>query len=1215
MAERNHLRIADHNDLPNDDPFAELTRIMGFDPRQPVRQQPVETAADEDDFGIDLEKELLGELAADDPSEAATAISASEFASEPIAYDSAREPAAEEGEAEEGAVHLDEAAFETAAFEDELTASLQADDEPAYDGLSEPAAEAEEGAVHPDEAVFETAAFEDELAASLQANDEPAYDGLSEPAAEAEEGAVHLDEVAFETAAFEDELAASLQADDEPVVPAGQDADAVSEDQLAAAFEEEFSLADDFAEDSSHEAVAQTETADDLVGDAVAVDDRAFEPDFETAPAADAPDSDAQSFEEAADADDFVFEDALHEELARDFAEAPPSQPVVAAEPANGAYAAADEGLELPGDENWEPADEYDAPVAAEEFSGQPAAETAAAPGDDFDAALPELDMDFSAPAAAVAADNTAEGDLDDEPHLQLSAADHYDYDDAVAQEQEADAPEPDELSLEDELNALLGNTPGRHGPIADAVAVESPSVETPPAEENAEDALLDDLADDLDAVNWAFEASEPTEAQDASASTDDFSAGETTPADDAGERWQEDEQPAYAVGAAEDEADFASGPAADFDGDLDLEFDDEAFDAAISNGIAGGAQTVHATEHGAASERQDPEHPVVKESDDPYAALAALTASMRSVAPAASWRQEAAPAPVEAYQQEAPQDNHGDPSASYEDFPDIETVEVPEHAVALADDLDIPELAVEEKLPQPTVYDDIDTEFVSLLNEMNSPEKTAAPAPAYQAEDDYATEFERAFASQEMAHPISSHAGPAAFAAGLAGGTAFAGASTAAFGSAIGSGDDEYLPGSRKPEAQLAGEEFAYDPDLDEEMASPEYAAARQQPQRRGMFVAAIVGGVAVLGGLGAFAMSFGEAGSDAPVVVKADAEPVKVRPENPGGTTVPNQDKAVYETVAGTGGEEGPRQEKLLTSAEEPIEVPKPEPEPEPRMAEAAPAAPAPVDAAPVDTAPVEQAAAPQGDLPQALPAADQPPALPQAKSEDRIEQVIQEASIDNNVEVAAVAPRKVRTMIVKADGTLVPREDPKPVAAAPTAAPASAPAADTSTAEPAPSAPDATGTVPPADATPNAAAAAPATDTPQIAAEPAPAGETSASATPSSVPVAPARPSDQPVEIVGEVKADQVAALNPPSGANGAWSMQIASQPSEAAAQSSYQDLLRRYGSVLEGRQANIVKAEIAGKGTFWRVRVPAGSRDEAIKLCESYKSAGGNCFVSK
>ena len=57
------------------------------------------------------------------------------------------------------------------------------------------------------------------------------------------------------------------------------------------------------------------------------------------------------------------------------------------------------------------------------------------------------------------------------------------------------------------------------------------------------------------------------------------------------------------------------------------------------------------------------------------------------------------------------------------------------------------------------------------------------------------------------------------------------------------------------------------------------------------------------------------------------------------------------------------------------------------------------------------------------------------------------------------------------------------------------------------------------------------------------------------------------------------------------------------------------MRRYGSVLSGHEASIVKAEIAGKGTFWRVRIPAQSRNDAISLCESYKAAGGNCFVSR
>ena len=51
------------------------------------------------------------------------------------------------------------------------------------------------------------------------------------------------------------------------------------------------------------------------------------------------------------------------------------------------------------------------------------------------------------------------------------------------------------------------------------------------------------------------------------------------------------------------------------------------------------------------------------------------------------------------------------------------------------------------------------------------------------------------------------------------------------------------------------------------------------------------------------------------------------------------------------------------------------------------------------------------------------------------------------------------------------------------------------------------------------------------------------------------------------------------------------------------------------MLGGRGVNIVKAEVAGKGTYYRVRVPSATRDEAIALCEKYKAAGGSCFVSK
>jgi hypothetical protein len=76
-----------------------------------------------------------------------------------------------------------------------------------------------------------------------------------------------------------------------------------------------------------------------------------------------------------------------------------------------------------------------------------------------------------------------------------------------------------------------------------------------------------------------------------------------------------------------------------------------------------------------------------------------------------------------------------------------------------------------------------------------------------------------------------------------------------------------------------------------------------------------------------------------------------------------------------------------------------------------------------------------------------------------------------------------------------------------------------------------------------------------------------------------------------------------------------VQIASQPTAEAAQTTYQNMARRYASVLGGYAANIVKADIAGKGTYYRVRIAAGSRDDAIALCTRYKAAGGSCFVSK
>jgi uncharacterized protein with beta-barrel porin domain len=114
-------------------------------------------------------------------------------------------------------------------------------------------------------------------------------------------------------------------------------------------------------------------------------------------------------------------------------------------------------------------------------------------------------------------------------------------------------------------------------------------------------------------------------------------------------------------------------------------------------------------------------------------------------------------------------------------------------------------------------------------------------------------------------------------------------------------------------------------------------------------------------------------------------------------------------------------------------------------------------------------------------------------------------------------------------------------------------------------------------------------------------------------------PSRPADQPLDVVNEgatvAAAAEPVAVQEPAPVLGEFVMQIASQPSEAAAQASLQDLSSRFGSILAGRNYTIQRAEVEGKGTFYRVRINAGTRAEANALCQRYKSAGGSCFVTR
>lgn len=375
-----------------------------------------------------------------------------------------------------------------------------------------------------------------------------------------------------------------------------------------------------------------------------------------------------------------------------------------------------------------------------------------------------------------------------------------------------------------------------------------------------------------------------------------------------------------------------------------------------------------------------------------------------------------------------------------------------------------------------------------------------------------------------------------------------------------------------------------------DAELADDYVASRRALPK---WVVPASVAGFVGVAGIALFAWYTGEgaklAGDGGPVVIAADTDPVKVAPENPGGKVVPNQDKAVYDRVA-TGTLDAPKQQSLITSDEQPMDV-------------------------------VQKTLTPESFPLDGEDEADSGAANTDAQDARLMPQ--DTASASSSQDQLAVMPRKVKTMIVRPDGTLVEQVSDAPAEQASTtvakaekipAAPALAEPSQTSGASAAHNASEQTKL---SDV--NIAKATPITGT--TSAPVAAAQKTSA-------PVPSARPAEQPVQVVasvsdqGNVRSTPVSAPAAPAASSaassgaGGYFIQVASLPSEADAQKSYKNLSAKYGSVIGGRGVDIAKAEIAGKGTFYRVRIPAGnSKDEAAALCEKLRAAGGSCLIAR
>jgi hypothetical protein len=182
----------------------------------------------------------------------------------------------------------------------------------------------------------------------------------------------------------------------------------------------------------------------------------------------------------------------------------------------------------------------------------------------------------------------------------------------------------------------------------------------------------------------------------------------------------------------------------------------------------------------------------------------------------------------------------------------------------------------------------------------------------------------------------------------------------------------------------------------------------------------------------------------------------------------------------------------------------------------------------------------------------------------------------------------PKKVKTVSVRPDGTVIERDAPPPALArpAPTAPAAARPAAPGAAPRAAQQAPDA------------------ATATPKSPVKPA--------TTPHAA--APARPKpEKPAATEQTASAEAPAAQEAAPVASGAFAVQFGAAGSEAEARKMIQDVSAKFGAQLGGRRPGFQFAKVGDKSVY-RVRAAGMSRESAVGVCEKVKASGGKCFVA-
>lgn len=101
----------------------------------------------------------------------------------------------------------------------------------------------------------------------------------------------------------------------------------------------------------------------------------------------------------------------------------------------------------------------------------------------------------------------------------------------------------------------------------------------------------------------------------------------------------------------------------------------------------------------------------------------------------------------------------------------------------------------------------------------------------------------------------------------------------------------------------------------------------------------------------------------------------------------------------------------------------------------------------------------------------------------------------------------------------------------------------------------------------------------------------------------------------KTVVAIKIEEAETSQPEPMVTG-WTVQLSSQRSSEAAWDVWKNLTGRHARLLRGQQAAVVKAKIADRGVFYRLRVHKfNGKKQAASLCKKLKRKGTGCYITK